>query len=128
MTLGATILQPRGAPPASTTGVRTGSLAPELLSQSANGFAFWPCSTPSSSSWRASSPPSCSLQTARVCSRNRSTGCLVSSPSRWRSWLWAFTLSARVPLSTVMNVGLCFEVVSSYGIAFAEYLEPTASQ
>ena len=38
--------------------------------------------------------------------------------------MWAFTFSRRVPLSTVMNVGLCFEVVSSYGIACAEYLEP----
>ncbi len=38
--------------------------------------------------------------------------------------VWAFTLSKRVPLSIVMNVGLVFEVVSSYGIALAEYLEP----
>ena len=38
--------------------------------------------------------------------------------------VWAFTLSRRVPLSIVMTVGLCFEVVSSYGIAFAEYLDP----
>ena len=38
--------------------------------------------------------------------------------------MWAFTFSRRVPLSTVMNVGLCFEVVSNYGIACAEYLEP----
>jgi hypothetical protein len=36
----------------------------------------------------------------------------------------AFTLNGRVPLSIVMNVGLAFEVVSSYGIAIAEYLEP----
>ena len=28
-------------------------------------------------------------------------------------------------LSTVMNVGLIFEIVSCYGIALAEYLEPT---
>ena len=41
--------------------------------------------------------------------------------------VWAFTFSRRVPLSIVMNVGLCFEVVSSYGIAFAEYLEPGTS-
>ena len=38
--------------------------------------------------------------------------------------VWAFTLNRRVPLSIVMNVGLCFEVASSYGIALAEYLEP----
>jgi len=36
-----------------------------------------------------------------------------------------FTLSTRVPLPVVMNVGLGFEVASCYGIAIAEYLEPT---
>ena len=30
-----------------------------------------------------------------------------------------------MPLPTVMNVGLIFEVVSCYGISLAEYLEPT---
>jgi serine/threonine-protein kinase len=38
--------------------------------------------------------------------------------------VWVFTLVHRVPLPVMMTVGLCFEVVSSYGIAFAEYLEP----
>ncbi|MBF8293084.1 MAG: pknB 9 [Steroidobacteraceae bacterium] len=33
--------------------------------------------------------------------------------------------SARVPLTAAMNVGLVFEVVSSYGIAAAEFLDPT---
>ena len=37
--------------------------------------------------------------------------------------VWGFTISSRVPLSTVMSVGLVFEVVASYGIAFAEYLD-----
>jgi len=32
--------------------------------------------------------------------------------------------SARVPLTAAMNVGLAFEVVSSYGIAAAEFLDP----
>ena len=42
------------------------------------------------------------------------------------AWLWgAFAKSPRVPLPSVMNVGLMFEVVSCYGIALAEYLEPT---
>jgi serine/threonine-protein kinase len=36
----------------------------------------------------------------------------------------AFTLSPSVPVSVVINVGLAFEVVSSYGIALSEYLEP----
>ena len=39
--------------------------------------------------------------------------------------VWAFTMTSRVRLSIVMNVGLAFEIVSSYGIAIAEYLEPT---
>ena len=34
--------------------------------------------------------------------------------------------SARVPLRAVMNIGLVFEVVSSYGIAAAEFLDPRA--
>jgi len=32
--------------------------------------------------------------------------------------------SARVPLSAAMNLGLAFEVVSNYGIAAAEFLDP----
>ena len=39
--------------------------------------------------------------------------------------VWAIASSTRVPLPVVMNLGLAFEVVSSYGIAIAEYLEPT---
>jgi serine/threonine-protein kinase len=36
----------------------------------------------------------------------------------------AFTLIRRVPLSTVLNVGLVFLVASNYGIALAEYINP----
>jgi hypothetical protein len=36
----------------------------------------------------------------------------------------AFTLSDRVPLSLVLNVGLAFMMVSNYGIAIAEYINP----
>ena len=39
--------------------------------------------------------------------------------------MWAITFSKRVPLPLLMTLGLCFEVASSYGIALAEYLEPT---
>ena len=39
--------------------------------------------------------------------------------------VWAIAASTRVPLPLVMNLGLAFEIVSSYGIAIAEYLEPT---
>jgi eukaryotic-like serine/threonine-protein kinase len=33
--------------------------------------------------------------------------------------------NARVPLSTAMNIGLAFEVISCYGIAAAEFLDPS---
>jgi serine/threonine protein kinase len=36
----------------------------------------------------------------------------------------AFTRLSAVPLATVLNVGLVFEIVSCYGIAIAEYIEP----
>jgi serine/threonine-protein kinase len=36
----------------------------------------------------------------------------------------AIIRSARVPLPAVMSIGLAFEVVSSYGIAAAEFLDP----
>jgi uncharacterized protein (DUF486 family) len=36
----------------------------------------------------------------------------------------AFTLYQGVPLSTIMNVGLVFLVLSNYGIAIAEYIVP----
>ena len=39
--------------------------------------------------------------------------------------MWALTYSKRLPLPLLMTLGLCFEVASSYGIALAEYLEPT---
>ena len=38
----------------------------------------------------------------------------------------AATLSPRVPITTVMNIGLAFEVLGSYGIAAAEYTDPVA--
>jgi serine/threonine-protein kinase len=37
----------------------------------------------------------------------------------------AFTRVSSVPVMTALNVGLVFEVVSCYGIAIAEYIEPT---
>ncbi len=119
------MLQPRGAKSASTTGFRTGGLAPELLRQSASrlrvlallyAFTFF----------MAAIFPN------------------VTSPER-RAYFWgnaenwgptlasiaislavaAFAKNTRLPLTTVMNVGLVFEIVSCYGISLAEYLEPT---
>ena len=37
----------------------------------------------------------------------------------------AFARSARVSSTTVFNVGLTFEIISCYGIALAEYIEPS---
>jgi eukaryotic-like serine/threonine-protein kinase len=38
--------------------------------------------------------------------------------------VWAFATYSQAPVSVVLNVGLAFEILSSYGIATAEYLEP----
>ena len=37
----------------------------------------------------------------------------------------ALTRSGRIPLATKLNVGLAFEIVASYGIAAAEFLDPS---
>ena len=125
MTHGVTILQPQGPAQASTSGRRTTGLAPELLSQSVSrlriltllyAFTFFMAGVfPNlvNPEWRAF---------------------YWGNPENWVPALisiamafviWALAMSPRIPLSTVMNVGLAFEVVSCYGIALAEYLEPT---
>jgi serine/threonine-protein kinase len=122
---GVTILQPRGAAHASTFGRRTSALAPELLSQSARrlrilallyAFTFF----------MAGFFPNLFSAEQRAA--------FFATPEHWvpgvisiavALTVWALAWSARVPLHTVMNVGLVFEVVSCYGIALAEYLEPT---
>lgn len=125
MTHGVTLLQPQGSTPASTSGRRTTGLAPELLSQSVSrlrilallyAFMFFMAGIfPNmvNPEWRAF---------------------YWGNPENWAPALisiavalvvWALPMSPRIPLLTVMNVGLAFEVVSCYGIAFAEYLEPT---
>ena len=38
--------------------------------------------------------------------------------------VWAVAKDPRVPLPVVMNLGLVFEVVSNYGIAMAEFIDP----
>ncbi len=126
MMSGVTLLQPRDAARSSTTGHRTtGSLAPELLSQSASrlrilallyAFTFFMAGFfPNliDPEWRAH---------------------FWTNPEHWVAGVIsiaialavaALTTSKRVSLPTVMNVGLVFEVVSCYGIALAEYLEPS---
>ena len=57
----------------------------------------------------------------------------LGSPLRWSPptisilaalALVALTFSRRVPVATVLTLGLAFEVVGSFGIAIAQYLEP----
>ena len=60
---------------------------------------------------------------------------LLSSPRYWAPGVVAIVgallvavviRNARVPLPRVMTIGLAFEVASSYGIAAAEFLDPSA--
>jgi eukaryotic-like serine/threonine-protein kinase len=119
------MLQPRGGSQTSSPGRTTGALAPELLSQSANrlrilallyAFTFF----------MAGFFPNLMSAQARAF--------YFGNPENWVPGVVsiamalvvaAFAMSTRVPLTTVMNVGLAFEVVSCYGISLAEYLEPT---
>ena len=125
MTHGVTILQPRGAARASTAGHRTTALSPELLSQSVSrlrilallyAFTFF----------MAGVFPNIVIAQARAP--------YFTNPENWAPAaisiavavaVWGLAMRPRIPSSTVMNVGLAFEVVSCYGIALAEYLEPT---
>jgi len=122
---GVTMLQPRGGSQPSVPGRTTGALSPELLSQSASrlrtlallyAFTFF----------MAAIFPNLLSQQGRAS--------FFGNPENWVPTLASiavalvvagFAMSSRVPLSIVMNVGLVFEVVSCYGIALAEYLEPT---
>src|SRR5262245_37123524 len=119
------MLQPRGKPHASTAGLRTGGLSTEILSQSAGrlrvlallyAFTFF----------MAGVFPNMVSQKGR--------DFFLGNPENWAPTfvsigvalaVAAFAKSTRLPLPTVMNVGLVFEVVSCYGISLAEYLEPT---
>jgi len=119
-----TLLRPQVERRPSIFGRGTASLAPDLLSQSVSrlralvllyAFIFFMAA----------------FFTAVLFADDRAR--LFQEPVNWvpgvvsitvALLVWAFTLSRRVPLSMVMSVGLVFEVVSSYGIAFAEYLDP----
>jgi serine/threonine-protein kinase len=123
-TPGATLLLPQ-AGRGTTSGSGTGALAPDLLGQSARrlralallyAFTFFMAG----------------FFPALLFAEDRAR--LFQEPANWvpgvvsiavALLVAASTLSARVPLPIVMNAGLAFEVASSYGIALAEYLEPT---
>jgi eukaryotic-like serine/threonine-protein kinase len=117
-------LLPRGAPAASTPGHGTKGLSPELLSQSARrlrvlallyAFTFFMAG----------------FFPALLFAQDRAR--MFHDPANWLPavvsiavalLVCGFTFSSRVPLPVIMNVGLGFEIASSYGIAIAEYLEP----
>jgi len=121
----ATILQPREEPRGSTSGQRTGSLSTELLSQSARRLrvlAFLYAFT----FFMAGFFPNLLSEKGR--------DFFFGTPENWLPGLLSIAIalgvavlasSDRVPLPAVMNIGLAFEVIGSYGIALAEYLEPT---
>jgi serine/threonine-protein kinase len=124
VTPGVTILQPRGAARASTTGYRTGSLSPELLSQSASRLRILSLLYAFTFFMAGFFPNLINAHTRAM---------FWSNPEHWVAGvisialalaISALTTSTRVSLPTIMNVGLVFEIVSCYGIALAEYLEP----
>jgi hypothetical protein len=125
VTPGVTLLQPRGGARASTTGYRTtGSLSPELLSQSANRLRILALLYAFTFFMAGFFPNLISAEKRAL---------FWANPEHWVAGVIsigialavaALTMSKRVSLPTVMNIGLVFEVVSCYGIALAEYLEP----
>jgi eukaryotic-like serine/threonine-protein kinase len=121
---GATVFMPRpGRDPRSTV-QPTAALAPELLKESARrlrvlallyAFTFF----------MAGVLPS--LLSAQERAH------YLQEPTHWAPAVGsiglalvvaAVTRSARVPLTTVFTVGLIFQIVSCYGIALAEYIQP----
>jgi len=60
---------------------------------------------------------------------------IVSSPIHWMPGAFGITIALivalatklqRIPLSRIMQIGVVFEIVSSFGIACAEFLDPQA--
>ena len=124
---GDTVLLPRAAAhrPLTSTGLRTTALAPELMTQSVRrlrvlallyAFTFF----------MAGFFPNLVIAENRAHFFQQSFHWMPGVASIAMALLVAtFTLMRDVPLTRVLNVGLAFEIVSSYGIALAEYLEPT---
>ncbi len=118
-------LLPRAGRNAPTSGQGTRGLSTELLSQSARRLRVLALLYAFTFFMAAFFP-------ALLFAQDRAR--LFQDPANWvpgvvsiavALLVCGFTLSTRVPLPVVMNVGLGFEVASSYGIALAEYLEPT---
>ena len=118
------LLLPQAAQRVSTPGRGTGGLSPELLSESARrlrvlallyAFTFFMAGFLPALLFAQDRAPD--VPGSGELGTRRSSIAVAF-------WCGRF-LGTRVPLPVVMNVGLGFEVVSSYGIALAEYLEPT---
>src|SRR6187551_279229 len=108
------MLQPRGGRQTSAPGRTTGALAPEILSQSAYRLRILALLYAFTFFMAGVFPNLMSRQAWAFFSGN---------PENWVPSLVsiavalvvaAFATSTRVPLSTVMNVGLVFEVASCY--------------
>jgi eukaryotic-like serine/threonine-protein kinase len=120
----ATILQPRGSAHVTASAYHTGILSAQLLSQSASRLRVL-CLLYAFTFFMAGFFPNLLGAERRVFWENTAIwvpGLISIAVALTVAW---FARSPRVPLSTVMNVGLIFEIVSCYGIALAEYLEPT---
>ncbi len=126
MTPDVTLLQPRGSERGTTTGYRTtGPLATELLSQSADRLRILALLYAFTFFMAGFFPNLIDPEMRAV---------FWANPEHWVAGVVsiavalavaALTMYKRISLPTMMNVGLAFEIVSCYGIALAEYLEPT---
>ena len=121
---GVTILQPRSEQRATTPGHRTGTLPSDLLGQSARRLRIL-CLLYAFTFFMAGFFPNLLFADSRTR--------FLGTPASWLPGVisiavaltvWAIAMSPKVPLSRVMNIGHVFEVVSCYGIALGEYLEP----
>src|SRR5688572_16951184 len=122
---GATIMQPRGAAHVTASPHPTGVLSAQLLSQSAGRLRVL-CLLYAFTFFMAGFFPNLLVADRRAVFWEKTENWVPGLISIAVALTVAgFARSPRVPLSTVMNVGLVFEIVSCYGIALAEYLEPT---
>ena len=123
---GDTVLMPRaGQRPLTARGLRTTALAPELLTQSVRrlrvlallyAFTFF----------MAGFFPSLLIAEERAHFFQELMHWVPGVVSIAMALLVAaFTLMKDVPLTRMLNIGLAFEIVSCYGIALAEYIDPT---
>ena len=118
------MLQPRGGRPTSAPARTTGALAPEILSQSAHRLRILALLYAFTFFMAAFAPPLL-IPSQRAM--------LLEHPVHWAPGVIAITVAVLVAVATRMVpvrpatltvLALVFEVVSSYGIAAAEFLDP----